>query len=125
MTTVPVSDIGKRVLTLVPLKANGQPGKVDTADEQPSASLVSDDDGEEGAGTASVTVNEDGSLKVECVSGTIAEGKTVRTTVVRVSADADLDEGETRQITHDVVIVTTRAEAQSFGEVSIGDEEPK
>lgn len=125
MTTVPISDIGKRMLTLVALKANGQPGTIDTADEQPSIAHVSDEDGEEGAGTASVSVNEDGSLKVECVSGTLAEGKAVRTTVLRVSADADLDTGETRQILHDLVIVTTRSEAQGFGEVSIGEEVPK
>lgn len=125
MITVTVSDIGKRTLNVAALKANGQPAQVDTADQAPSADFEADEDGEEGAATGTVTVKEDGTLDIEVVSGTIAEGKTVRTTQLTLQADADLDGTEVRTITETITVITTRAEAQTFGNVTIGDEVPK
>lgn len=125
MITVSVSDVGKRTINVAPLKLNGQPGQVDTRDTQPVATFSEDADGEEGAATANVTVKEDGSLDIEIVSGTIAEGNTVRATVVTLRADADLDETEVREITESITIITTRAEAQAFGNVTVGEEVAK
>jgi hypothetical protein len=118
MIAVNVSDEGKKEITLVPVTAKGKATKIDTQDRQPSVEVTNG-----GSATATVEVNEDGSLKVTVTHGTVPDGANSETTEFKLTVDADMDAGEERTIEEAIVLTTTRAEANAFN-ATVSDEIP-
>lgn len=102
---VRISNEGKKLVTLAPKTAAGNPASVDGI---PTWTVES--------GDVTLEIAEDG-LSAKVVSG--ANGSSV----VKITADADLGEG-VRAIEASLEVTVTDAEANNLG-ITVGEEEPK
>lgn len=94
-------------LSLAPVTESGKPANVDGA---PKWTVTE--------GNATLNVDEDG-MSAEIISSDEPGPSTVL-----VTADADLDEGEEREISETIAVNVTAAEAAGLG-LTIGTPEPK
>jgi hypothetical protein len=124
MIALNVTDEGSKIVTSVPTKASGKPGKIDTSDRQPFVvAVVNEGTDIIGTGTAEVSVNPDGSLATTVHHGVLPDGVNFEVTTFKLKADADLDPGEEREIEETIISTTTRSEVTSLNS-TVGEEIP-
>lgn len=104
--TIAISTEEKILVTLAPTTAAGNPA---TLDGEPTWTVTE--------GDATVDVQA-GGLSAYIVSGSVGAS------TVTVSADADLDEGEVRELSDTIAVNVVGAEAAGLG-LTMGTAEPK
>lgn len=124
MVALNVTDEGSKIVTSVPTKASGKPGKIDTKDRQPFVVAVPNEGTDvTGTGTAEVAINPDGSLATTVHHAVLPDDVNFDVTTFKLRADADLDPGEEREIEETIISTTTRSEVNSLVS-TVGEEIP-
>lgn len=121
-----VSDTGNKIVTSQPVSASGKNTRIDTQDREPIVTrVVNEGTDVEGTATATIMVNTNGTLATTVHHGTLPEGADFEVTTFEISADADFDKGEDRNITETIIVTTVRAlEEPTSLNSTVGDEFP-